>query len=71
MNNTEKTRYDKIDSLNAYIKFVLERRDKQMISHISLADLIAEVTRVAQCSGIKLEEHYVNQTVNGQKIIQQ
>jgi len=71
MNNTEKTRYDKIDSLNAYIKYVLERRDKLKIAHVSLADLIQEATRMAQCSGIKLEDYYVNQTVNGQKTIQQ
>jgi len=76
MNNTrnsggEKTKYDKVDSLNAYIKYVLMRQEKMLQPYITLSVLITDATRIAQASGIKLEDHYVNQTVNGQHTIQQ
>ena len=69
---SESHNYDKIDALNGYIKYVLQHNEHlKLHPYVSLKEVIEEATRVAQASGIELKKYYVNQTVNGHKIIQQ
>lgn len=65
---SEKSNYDKVDSLNGFIKFVLERRDKMKVQ-TSLKEIVEEATRVAQASGIKLEDYYTNTGFNKEHLI--
>ena len=72
LHKSESSKYDKIDGLNGYIKYVLQHNERlKLHPYVSLKDVIAEATRVAQSSGIQLDDYYINQTVVGHKIIQQ